>query len=141
MIIAFVPVFLAQASPELLEQFGTLVRTRGVIGCYLQTELAHGSNVGRLQTTATYISASDVGLLYLTIEVSMLTATAQEFELNTPTLGARKWWIGALGRTATHGVLQAQLILDGLNYGPHLFFVQLRDTGKCLAHTSTLVRV
>ncbi|KZV61474.1 acyl-CoA oxidase [Peniophora sp. CONT] len=107
---AFVPVFLAQASPELLKQFGTLVRTRGVIGCYLQTELAHGSNVGGLQTTATYLSESD------------------EFELNTPTPGARKWWIGALGRTATHGVLQAQLILKGKSYGPHLFFVQLRDT-------------
>ncbi|VDC07677.1 unnamed protein product [Peniophora sp. CBMAI 1063] len=106
---AFVPVFLAQASPELLEQFGTLARTRGIIGCYLQTELAHGSNVDGLQTTATYLPETD------------------EFELHTPTLGARKWWIGALGHTATHGVLQAQLILKGKNHGPHLFFVQLRD--------------
>ena len=86
---------------------------KGSDSCYLQTELGHGSNVAALETTATYIPET------------------QEFEINSPTLTSRKWWIGALGRTATHGVVQAQLILPGVGLvGPHLFFVQLRSTGK-----------
>lgn len=35
-----------------------------------------------------------------------------------------------MGKTATHGVVQAKLILPGgVDVGPHLFFVQLRDLG------------
>ncbi|KAJ7614834.1 peroxisomal oxidase [Roridomyces roridus] len=109
--IAFEPVFLLQASPELLSQYGDLIAKRGILGCYLQTELGHGTNVGRLETTATYIPET------------------QEFELHSPTLTSTKWWIGALGKTSTHGVVQAKLILPGgKDVGPHLFFVQLRDT-------------
>ena len=86
---------------------------KGSDSCYLQTELGHGSNVAALETTATYIPET------------------QEFEINSPTLTSRKWWIGALGRTATHGVVQAQLILPEVGLvGPHLFFIQLRSTGK-----------
>ena len=78
--------------------------------CYLQTELGHGTNVSSLETTATYIPDT------------------QEFELHSPTLTSSKWWIGALGKTATHGVVQARLILpSGKDAGPHLFFVQLRS--------------
>lgn len=80
----------------------------------MQTELAHGSNVGALETTATYISET------------------KEFEIHSPTLTSSKWWIGALGKTATHGVVQAKLILPGgEDVGPHLFFVQLRSLGQC----------
>ena len=82
--------------------------------CYLQTELGHGSNVAGLETTATYIPES------------------KEFELHSPTLTSTKWWIGSLGKTSTHGVVQAKLILpDGRDVGPHLFFIQLRSLGKC----------
>lgn len=103
---------MSQASPELLEKYGQLVRRKGIIGCYLQTELGHGSNVAQLETTATYIPQSD------------------EFEIHSPTMTSTKWWIGALGKTATHGVIQAQLILPkGVNVGPHLFFIQLRSLG------------
>jgi acyl-CoA oxidase len=84
--------------------------------CYLQTELAHGSNLTALETTATYIPET------------------REFEINSPTFTSSKWWIGAAGKYATHGVLQAQLILPGgKNMGPHLFFVQLRSLGTLSA--------
>ena len=112
---AFEPVFFSQGSPELIAKYGALVRTRGIIGCYLQTELGHGSAVTSLETTATYLPRTD------------------EFELHTTTLSSSKWWIGALGKTATHGVVQARLLLPSSenegqkDMGPHLFFVQLRD--------------
>jgi acyl-CoA oxidase len=48
-------------------------------------------------------------------------------------LQAAKWWIGGLGVLATHAVVQAQLIIDGKNYGPHIFVSPIRDPGKtCL---------
>jgi len=47
--------------------------------------------------------------------------------LNTPTLKAIKWWPGALGKTGTHAVLYAQLILGGKEYGVHVFMLQMRD--------------
>ncbi|KAL0578790.1 hypothetical protein V5O48_003202 [Marasmius crinis-equi] len=110
---AFEPVFFSQASKELLDHYGSLVIHRGILGCYLQTELGHGTNVSALETTATYIPET------------------REFELHSPTMTSTKWWIGALGKTSTHGVVQAKLILpDGVDVGPHLFFVQLRYLGE-----------
>ncbi|KXN92550.1 Putative peroxisomal acyl-coenzyme A oxidase 1.2 [Leucoagaricus sp. SymC.cos] len=107
--VAFQPILMSQGSPEILRDFGPLVANRGILGCYLQTELGHGTNVPKLETTATYIPET------------------KEFEIHSPTLTSSKWWIGALGKTATHGVVQAQLIIGGKNYGPHLFLVQLRS--------------
>jgi acyl-CoA oxidase len=79
----------------------------------MQTELGHGTNISALETTATYIPGS------------------HEFEIHLPTLMSSKWWNGALGKTSTHGILQAKLILLGSNdVGPHLFFIQLRDMGE-----------
>ncbi|KAG2344190.1 peroxisomal oxidase [Suillus weaverae] len=107
---AFQPVFLGQGSPALMENYWDLVYEKGIQGCYLQTELGHGTNVARLETTSTYIPET------------------QEFEINSPSLTSTKWWIGALGKSATHGIVQAKLILpDGKDMGPHLFFVQLRS--------------
>ena len=103
---------MAQAGPTLLKKYGPLVSSLGIIGCYLQTELGHGSNVARLETTATYIPDT------------------REFEVHSPTFTSSKWWIGGLGKTATHGVVQARLILpSGEDLGPHLFFLQLRSLG------------
>ncbi|KJA24892.1 hypothetical protein HYPSUDRAFT_65201 [Hypholoma sublateritium FD-334 SS-4] len=108
--IAFQPVFMQQAGPVLVKKYGHLIAARTIFGCYLQTELGHGTNVSRLETTATFVPAT------------------QEFEIHSPTLTSSKWWIGALGKTATHGVVQAKLVLpDGKDAGPHLFFVQLRS--------------
>ncbi|KAI0772371.1 peroxisomal oxidase [Trametes elegans] len=107
---AFEPVIESQGGPALKEKVGQLVAHRGIIGCYLQTELGHGTNVASLETTATYLPDT------------------REFELHSPTLTSSKWWVGALGKTATHGVVQARLILpSGQDVGPHLFFVQLRS--------------
>nr|VWP01133.1 60 kDa chaperonin (GroEL protein) (Protein Cpn60) [Ganoderma boninense] len=107
---AFEPIIKAQGSPGLHAKYASLIAHRGIFGCYLQTELGHGTNVAALETTATYLPLT------------------REFELHTPTPTAAKWWIGALGRTATHGVVQARLFLpSGRDAGPHLFFVQLRS--------------
>jgi acyl-CoA oxidase len=112
---AFQPVFMSQGGPTLIKKYGPLVSSLAIIGCYLQTELGHGSNVARLETTATYIPES------------------REFELHSPTFTSSKWWIGGLSKTATHGVVQARLILPGgEDRGPHLFFVQLRSLGMSL---------
>lgn len=80
-----------------------------MVGVYAQTELGHGSNVRGLQTVATYDKQT------------------QQFVLNTPTLQSIKWWISGLGKVATHAVVYAQLILDGKEYGVHVFMVQVRD--------------
>ena len=112
---AFEPVILSQGSPSLIDEYGPLIANRGILGCYLQTELGHGTNVAALETTATYLPAT------------------RQFEIHSPTLTSRKWWVGALGKTATHGVVQARLILPGgKDVGPHLFFVQLRSLGGVL---------
>ena len=50
-------------------------------GCFAMTELGHGSNVLGLETTATYIHET------------------REFEINSPSVTAAKWWIGAAGKT------------------------------------------
>ncbi|EXJ59288.1 acyl-CoA oxidase [Cladophialophora yegresii CBS 114405] len=80
-----------------------------IIGCYAQTELGHGSNVRGLETMAVW------------------NADDKTFTINSPSLTASKWWIGSLGKTANHAVVMAQLFIDGKNYGPHPFVVQIRD--------------
>ena len=111
-LIAFEPVVKTQGGPEIAANFGKLINNIGIFGCYLQTELGHGSNIVELETTATYIPET------------------QEFEIHSPTLTSTKWWAGALGKTATHGVVQAQMILPGdRKMGLHLFVVQLRSLG------------
>lgn len=103
-----------------------------IIGCYAQTEvklyiscellsysayfayltlqqLGHGSNVQGLETTATY------------------DPSTQSFILHSPTLTAAKWWIGGLGKAATHACVMARLITQGKDYGPHPFIVQIRS--------------
>ncbi|KZV97534.1 acyl-CoA oxidase [Exidia glandulosa HHB12029] len=106
---AFLPVILRQGSDEQVRHWGMLARARAIIGCYAQTELGHGTDVAALETTATFDKTRD------------------EFVLHSPTLTSTKWWIGGLGRTATHAVVQAQLVLEGKRMGPHLFIVQLRS--------------
>ncbi|KAG9793196.1 Peroxisomal acyl-coenzyme A oxidase 1 [Exophiala dermatitidis] len=98
-----------------------------IIGCYGQTELGHGSNVKGIECEARWDPAT------------------KEFIIHSPTITASKWWNGALGRTANHAIVVAQLLLPektGLksnsnsgtannykykSYGPHQFMVQIRD--------------
>ncbi|GAA5923231.1 hypothetical protein JCM3775_007473 [Rhodotorula graminis] len=107
--IAFTPVIASQGSDDQQAQWLPRCYNHEILGAYLQTELGHGSNVQQLETTATYDSKTD------------------EFVLHSPTISATKWWIGALGVLATHGVVQARLFLKGKDYGPHLFILQLRS--------------
>jgi acyl-CoA oxidase len=97
----------------MVAKYSRLIANGGILGCYLQTELGHGTNVSQIETTASYIPES------------------KEFDIHSPTLTSRKWWIGGLGKTATHGIVQTNLILpSGENVGLHLFLVPLRSTGK-----------
>lgn len=98
-----------QGNEEQHEKFLKPAREYKYIGCYAQTELGHGSNVRGLETTATW------------------NKDDKTFTLHTPYLTSSKWWIGSLGRTANHAVVMAQLYIDGKNYGPHPFVVQIRD--------------
>ena len=83
---------------------------RGIYGCFGMTELAHGSNVAGLETTATFDENTD------------------EFIIHTPNIGATKWWIGGAAHSATHCTVFAQLIVNGKRYGTKTFVVPLRDT-------------
>ncbi|CAG8570219.1 9624_t:CDS:10 [Acaulospora morrowiae] len=129
----FRPVIEGQMSEEQIKKWLPLVENYAILGCYVQTELGHGSNVRKLETTATYIRETD------------------EFEIHSPTLTSTKWWPGSLARTrytlnlypsnvvvnhtnvdwpifihSNHGAVFARLIIDNKDYGVHPFIVQFR---------------
>ncbi|EGT32348.1 hypothetical protein CAEBREN_17403 [Caenorhabditis brenneri] len=105
----FIPTLVSQASDEQQEKWLGRARKREIIGCYAQTELGHGSNLRKLETTATY------------------SPSTQEFILHTPTITALKWWPGALGKSSNYAIVMADLVIKNKSYGPHPFIVQLRD--------------
>ncbi|KAL1797116.1 hypothetical protein ACET3X_003722 [Alternaria dauci] len=118
-----------QASEEQQKHWMPGILNHDIIGCYAQTELGHGSNVRGLETVAKW------------------DPVKQEFEIHSPTLTASKWWNGSMGRTATHAIVVAQLLLpkppspsdtsDAADrhaqeskytlHGPQTFIVQIRD--------------
>lgn len=87
---------------------------KGLYGCFGMTELAHGSNVAGLETTATFDKETD------------------EFIINTPHIGATKWWIGGAAHSATHCSVYARLVVDNEDYGVKTFVVPLRDSNHNL---------
>ncbi|KAL2867251.1 acyl-CoA dehydrogenase/oxidase [Aspergillus lucknowensis] len=117
----FVTTIREQGSDEQRAYWLPQIEAWKIIGAYAQTELGHGSNVRGLELEARY----DPG--------------TREFVLHSPTLTASKWWNGALGRTANHAIVVAQLLLPDsrtsngtlgtkyVSYGPHPFIVQVRD--------------
>ncbi|VDL79523.1 unnamed protein product [Nippostrongylus brasiliensis] len=109
--IMFIPTLQAQCSDEQMHWLEKAV-SRQIIGTYAQTELGHGTNLKKLETTATY------------------DAKTQEFVLHSPTRTSMKWWPGNLGKSSNHAVVVACLIIDGKNYGPHNFVVPLRDANS-----------
>ncbi|KAF8374138.1 hypothetical protein PRIPAC_80567 [Pristionchus pacificus] len=107
--IAFVPVIQGQGHQELVEELLPRAMKLEIIGTYAQTEMGHGTNLRELETTATY------------------DKNTEEFILHTPTRSSMKWWPGNMGKTANYTTVTAQLMIDGKNYGPHNFVLQLRD--------------
>ena len=89
-------------------------KLRGIYGCFGMTELAHGSNVQGIETTATFDEDTD------------------EFVINTPHIGATKWWIGGAAHSATHCSVYARLKVKGKDYGVKTFVVPLRDSNHDL---------
>ncbi|KAI9313438.1 acyl-CoA dehydrogenase/oxidase C-terminal [Dichotomocladium elegans] len=105
----FIPTLRNQTTAEQKKLFLEPALKHHIIGCYAQTEIGHGSNVQGLETTATYINETN------------------EFEIHSPTLSSAKWWIGGLGKAANHAIVMARLILNGKDFGPHPFCVQIRS--------------
>ena len=80
-----------------------------LLGGFAMTESGHGSNVQALETTATYDPDS------------------QEFIIRTPSVSARKEWIGNAARDGHAATVFAQLETGGEGYGVHAFIVPIRD--------------
>ncbi|KAK9847424.1 hypothetical protein WJX84_002360 [Apatococcus fuscideae] len=105
----FMPSIMSQGDEEQQAYWLPLAQTLKVIGTYAQTELGHGTFVRGLETTATY------------------DAQSEQFVVHSPALSSTKWWPGGLGKTSTHIILMARLIIDAKDYGLHAFVMQIRD--------------
>ncbi|XP_033105517.1 peroxisomal acyl-coenzyme A oxidase 1-like [Anneissia japonica] len=105
----FMPTIERLGTDEQKSKWMQLAKDSKIIGTYAQTELGHGTYLGGLETTATY------------------DPSRQEFVLNSPTLTSMKWWPGGLGLSCNYCVLLAKLLINGKDYGPHAFLVQIRN--------------
>lgn len=105
----FIKTLQLMATPEQQEKWLTPALEGKMNGAYIQTELAHGSFVRGIETTATFDPATDC------------------FLLHSPTLTSIKFWPGSMAFSASHGIVMARLITNGKDRGVHPFFVQLRD--------------
>ncbi|KAM9988650.1 hypothetical protein ACTFIZ_003784 [Dictyostelium cf. discoideum] len=113
--IVFACAFKSLASDEQMKTLYPKFENYQYLGSYSQTEIGHGSNVQGIETTCTFIKETG------------------EFELNSPNLTSTKFWIGGLGKLATHTIVFAQLLIPSAqsgklkNYGPHPFILQVRS--------------
>ncbi|RHZ50088.1 hypothetical protein CDV55_102092 [Aspergillus turcosus] len=98
-----------QGTLEQKQHWLPLIDQMKVNGCYLQTELGHGSHVRGIETTATF--DPDTG----------------EFVVHSPTLTATKYWPGGLGLSCSHAVVAAKLRIRDKDHGMHWFVVQIRS--------------
>jgi alkylation response protein AidB-like acyl-CoA dehydrogenase len=101
-----------------IDEFLPKIDSLEVSGIFAMTELAHGSNVRDLQTTATYFPNN------------------RTFIINTPNDNAQKYWIGNAAQHGTHAIVFANLILNDKKYGIHAFVVQIRKNGIIMPNIS-----
>jgi acyl-CoA oxidase len=80
-----------------------------LLGCFAMTEIGHGSDVQRLETTASYEREGDC------------------FVLHSPTYSAGKNYIGNAGQDGSVAIVFAQLDVNGQKHGVHAFVVPIRD--------------
>ena len=106
----FAPAIRGLGSSQQAQQWEPVLSNFGVIGCFCMTELGHGSYARGIETTATFDEQSD------------------SFTIHSPNVTSAKVWIGSAGKTATHAVVYAQLVVRGKRHGLNAFVVQLRDT-------------
>ncbi|XP_061047895.1 peroxisomal acyl-coenzyme A oxidase 3 isoform X1 [Eubalaena glacialis] len=93
-----------------------------IFGCFALTEVSHGSNTKAMRTTAHY------------------DATTEELIIHSPDFEAAKFWVGNMGKTATHAVVFAQLYTPGGQcHGLHPFVVQIRDPKTLLPMPGVMV--
>uniref|UniRef100_A0A8C9EJG5 Acyl-coenzyme A oxidase n=1 Tax=Pavo cristatus TaxID=9049 RepID=A0A8C9EJG5_PAVCR len=102
--------------------FAKKIYNMEIFGCFALTELSHGTNTKGIRTTATF------------------DHNTQEFIINSPDFEAAKFWVGNMGKHATHAVVYAQLYTpDGQCQGLHSFIVQIRDTKTLLPMPGVMV--
>ncbi len=94
---------------EQVSKYVNGVKNFELFGCFGMTELGNGSYLQSFETTATY------------------DKNTEEFVIHSPTLTSIKWWIGGASQSATHAIIFAKLITDGIDNGTHSFIVKLRD--------------
>uniref|UniRef100_A0A250YKR3 Acyl-coenzyme A oxidase n=1 Tax=Castor canadensis TaxID=51338 RepID=A0A250YKR3_CASCN len=98
------------------------IYTMEIFGCFALTEVSHGSNTKAIRTTAHYDPATE------------------EFIIHSPDFEAAKFWVGNMGKTATHAVVFAQLHMPGGQcHGLHAFLVQIRDPKTLLPMPGVMV--